>query len=573
MSDENRQEDLEARVARLEQLVADLLTGKGRDPDTPPMGPAPEPPWAGRRPPTLSDVLDRSESGEGRSRAARSGSDLHAARAFALDTEKWLGRAGIGFVILAFAFLLKLSFDRGWITPALRLGAGGAAGMALLAVGLLLENSRRTLAQALLAGAIGLFYLVTWAGAELYGFFPLWLALSLMSTTTLLAFVLAQRQDSPALGVMAVGGGLATPWLVQLGAASEPGLASYLTVVLLGGAAIFVLRGWAVIIATMIVGGWVSAGSHVLQIGYPGFMTLLMVGTYWAATVGVPLVRSLLTGTRGDPIPIRILRATNLWGSAATVLMLGAALELERVGMGGLFLGLAVFFTAAAILVREVRASFVAALEAVAVSVAVGLTLVTWGTVSPLLLMVEAALLLEIRSRGGPGSFGPIAHALSLVAAGTFLVQSLLVEPPGPLALHRGALPHLGVILVAAAASMRAGRAASFYRAGAYMGLLVWFLAEFAPRSNGQALVSIAWAVQGALALAVSRVSRDQGVQMAGLGTLALVAAKLLLLDLSMLDPVWRILLFLGFGATLLGLGYWLNSPEREAERGSGAAG
>ena len=46
-------------------------------------------------------------------------------------------------------------------------------------------------------------------------------------------------------------------------------------------------------------------------------------------------------------------------------------------------------------------------------------------------------------------------------------------------------------------------------------------------------------------------------------GIIGALAGKLLLVDLAQLDPVWRILLFLGFGATLLGLGYLINRPRR----------
>ena len=45
-----------------------------------------------------------------------------------------------------------------------------------------------------------------------------------------------------------------------------------------------------------------------------------------------------------------------------------------------------------------------------------------------------------------------------------------------------------------------------------------------------------------------------------GLGTLLLVVGKLILVDLSMVDEIWRILLFLGFGGLFLVLSYYLQS-------------
>ena len=41
--------------------------------------------------------------------------------------------------------------------------------------------------------------------------------------------------------------------------------------------------------------------------------------------------------------------------------------------------------------------------------------------------------------------------------------------------------------------------------------------------------------------------------------TLGLVAAKLLVVDMAQVDVIWRILLFMGFGAAFLGLSYLIN--------------
>ena len=117
-----------------------------------------------------------------------------------------MGRIVIGFVILAMALLLQLGFVRGWITPALRLVAGLGVGTVLMAFGLRLEPARRRLAQALLGGSIAIFYLVGFAGFQLYELLPFWVALSLMTTTTVLSIVLSERQDSPVLAVIGVSG-------------------------------------------------------------------------------------------------------------------------------------------------------------------------------------------------------------------------------------------------------------------------------------------------------------------------------------------------------------------------------
>jgi uncharacterized membrane protein len=49
----------------------------------------------------------------------------------------------------------------------------------------------------------------------------------------------------------------------------------------------------------------------------------------------------------------------------------------------------------------------------------------------------------------------------------------------------------------------------------------------------------------------------------AGMATLFLVVAKLFLVDLSEVEAVWRILLFLGFGGLFLILSYYLQALWR----------
>ena len=54
-----------------------------------------------------------------------------------------------------------------------------------------------------------------------------------------------------------------------------------------------------------------------------------------------------------------------------------------------------------------------------------------------------------------------------------------------------------------------------------------------------------------------------------GVATLFLVVAKLFLWDLAALDPLWRVLLFLGFGGMFLLLSYYLRNlwnPRDDAD-------
>ncbi len=100
------------------------------------------------------------------------------------------------------------------------------------------------------------------------------------------------------------------------------------------------------------------------------------------------------------------------------------------------------------------------------------------------------------------------------------------------------------------------------YQLGAYASLLLWLLAELALLTNGPALVSISWGALGVLVLVVGWQRGSRELQQTGLATLAVTAGKLVIFDLVLLDMVWRILVFLGFGAVFLGLSYLINRPS-----------
>jgi len=107
----------------------------------------------------------------------------------------------------------------------------------------------------------------------------------------------------------------------------------------------------------------------------------------------------------------------------------------------------------------------------------------------------------------------------------------------------------------------------------AHVALLVWFLREFGPLTNGQAYVSIAWGVY-AIALLILGLRKDwHTLRLTALATLLLVVAKLFLVDLSELEAIWRVLLFMGFGGLFLLISYYFKTLWRSPEQQAGTDG
>ncbi|MEJ7843886.1 MAG: DUF2339 domain-containing protein [Rubrobacter sp.] len=126
----------------------------------------------------------------------------------------------------------------------------------------------------------------------------------------------------------------------------------------------------------------------------------------------------------------------------------------------------------------------------------------------------------------------------------------------------RGLADLVVISLILACSWPLGGRKSVFvYRIAAHAGLLAWFWREFEMLPGSpDAYVTLAWGLCGA-AIFVAGLRRDHAYLIrGGVATLFLVVAKLFLWDLAGLEPVWRVLLFLGFGGLFLLLSYHLRN-------------
>ena len=75
---------------------------------------------------------------------------------------------------------------------------------------------------------------------------------------------------------------------------------------------------------------------------------------------------------------------------------------------------------------------------------------------------------------------------------------------------------------------------------------------------QGQAAVSVSWAVVGTAVLIAGAVRKIPELGSAGLAVLALTVAKLLTVDLQEVDTLWRAGLFFVVGLGIMRLGFLL---------------
>lgn len=279
-------EALERRVAALEEEVrqlrrAMLIRLGGLSPE--------EARRAGAAAETAAERAAE-EAGSGAASGPAAGSDAPAAdvassdRPGAHDLEQWFGQRGLLVVglmalVVAAAFLLQYAFDRGWIAPGLRIGAG------LLVGALLWWNGERLAARgmirfgaALVGGGGALAYLALWAAAGPYHLLPPWTGVVLLGLVAMVVLLRAARLDEHLLAALAGAGAYVAPVLLPNSAASADLLVAYAALVAFGTGAVAAVRGWRAAFGVAVVGAYVLLGRFAAQEARPWLLALAFSG-------------------------------------------------------------------------------------------------------------------------------------------------------------------------------------------------------------------------------------------------------------------------------------------------------
>jgi uncharacterized membrane protein len=233
MSEGDRWERLEARVARLEELVGQQ--GSGAERQRPPIKePARRP--GGPAAPATSAPLSPAPRPRGTA-------------APLLSPEQWIGQRvllaiGVVALILAAGYLLRLSFDRGWISPVMRCTGGAVSGFIVGAVGWRLHPRYRTYGAALIGCGAAIIYLSVWAAVRLYGVVPPTTGIVALALVSVALAMIAYAIDVEALGTTAALGAFFAPPLLGRNNADADLLLLYLACMAAGLGFVAARRRW-----------------------------------------------------------------------------------------------------------------------------------------------------------------------------------------------------------------------------------------------------------------------------------------------------------------------------------------
>jgi uncharacterized membrane protein len=208
-------------------------------PPPPPIAAAPPTPRPAPPPVEISPTPVRAHT------AASTPSESHPAEAIAstathdsLETRigaRWLLYVGVIAIVVGIAYFEKLAIDNHWINETARTIQGALIGIAVVYAGMrFVRSGYRVYGQLLSGGGIAIEYVSAYAAFNLYHLIGRPTAFVLMATITAAAALLADRQRSQGLALIAVGGGFATPFLLPGNTDAEITLFTYDAILIAG---------------------------------------------------------------------------------------------------------------------------------------------------------------------------------------------------------------------------------------------------------------------------------------------------------------------------------------------------
>ena len=547
----------------------------------------PDPPIAPRRRATTSDGIDGGLSSWFTSR----------------DPEWWLSRVGIGFLVLGVLLLYGYAIDKGWITPTIRVFAGVTVGALLFWAATRVRSHKEAAGRAdlgfrelLLGGGLAIWYVTAYAAAVWYQLIPIPAARLVFFLLGLVSTWIALQERREIFALLAVATGFATPFILPAPVQSMTELSLYLGAVTAMGLIIYLMRGWQSILWITFVAFWVNvatqtADARASTVVLGSFdLTMLLIAAA-AAFTRVPSLRRrlvLLGSPRYTSAPVtsgskRLMEAMDSLSKALgggksapdslivwVLILMSVALAIG--GLGQIWPKLpdeiwgvvSVVLGVGALAFSRRAAQPDAEMAHVALTAAVYWILIGVARIAPTPEYIPACALLAAlvvnsvkRQLAGPRALAKLTIGLALMAIAGYELSSAhtgLVHLRWVVSeiVTLGAAAFIARELIAEPADEMQGMVLA---AASYLTALIVVWSALYP--VWAPLVTTSYAILGAVLLILSRREGARPLlKYLGGVTMLIVVGRLLLVDLSSVEAIWRVLLFLVIGAVFLYTGY-----------------
>jgi uncharacterized membrane protein len=171
------------------------------------------------------------------------------------DLEKFIGenlinKIGIAILVLAIAFFVKYAIDNNWVGPVGRVGIGVLCGGILIGIAHRMRNSYRAFSSVLVGGGLAVLYFTITLAYHQFHLFNQTTSFIILIVITCFAVALSLLYDKQELAVVALVGGLASPFMVSTGQANYNALFIYLVILNAGLLVIAYNKMWRILNAT-----------------------------------------------------------------------------------------------------------------------------------------------------------------------------------------------------------------------------------------------------------------------------------------------------------------------------------
>jgi uncharacterized membrane protein len=511
---------------------------------------------------------------------------------------RWIGWIAVALILFATAFFLKYAFDNRWIGELGRVTIGVFAGMTLTLLGLRYYNRGwRIFSQILTAGGVVLLYLSAYAAFGYYHLVTQKAAFTYLAILVAEAAGLALLYDAPGIAIMALIGGFLAPILMRSNRDQYGSFFGYIAVLDIG--ALLLLKPW-IGLAPLAFGGthllfWLWYGEHY----HPRKLIAVMIfqsgafAIFLFARIGKRLLRRA-PETDQQPwfsSPSSVFAMTENLGISlinpfvffATSYHLLNREHHQWMGVFAIILALIYAGTAKVLLSGKVRSRV-----EVLVMIAIALTFVTlaipiqlnanWITIA---WAVEALAIIWVGIEMQSTRLQVTACGLFLLALGKLVLVDSGQQRQTQFTpiLNKYFLSSLAVIacVFVAAALMKQSRKKIFARRLDLVFTLValatfWLVASvetftyFQTRAIvfesdlvrrhelklGQMALSVLWSVYAAVLMAIGFLRRAAALRWAALGLFGVTVVKVMMVDMAVLQQLYRIIAFFVLGLLLL---------------------
>jgi uncharacterized membrane protein len=534
--------------------------------------------------------------------------------------EWWLARGGAVLTSVALILLYQYAVEHNWLTPLIRITLGVTVGAALMVAGRRLPKRERTpeqssigLREVLLGTAVSAWYITAYAAAVYYHFMPLGAARFSFLALTVVAAWLALSEEQSILALLGIAVGFATPLLLPSNNPSIPAFAVFLGALTALGLVVYLMRGWHSIMWLTFFAFWILAASTAASITLNAptgvarsSMTVLIILAAAAMTRAPVLRRRLLaSGSNLYTTPIRSEQTANrlqrftrsiseitgrppidldsplIWViSTLSPLLAVAVIASIWNGVPGavwgivlLVLALFAYWLASArsggdAEVRHVEvtaASLLSLAGALWIASSIDNSIIASMSIALIAASAHAFASIYYLRDSEYVTSRRIAFVTAAFSVSTAILADYPINPTTVFRIDR-IIAELGAALLAVWIwrSFRSVKPMKLVAVGfgisAFAALMLIDARVFA--QIWLPLVTTSYALAGTAMLIIGRRGEDStAFRRAGAFTLAVVAFRLLVIDLSGVATIWRVLLFLVCGALFLVTSHLLQSP------------